>query len=53
MSINECLNIGVNTCNICYNKHTCDKRVFSSIKEYDYSNEYNYEYSYDCYDYEY
>ena len=32
MSINECLNIGVNTCN---------KRVFSSIKEYD------------CYDYEY
>lgn len=40
MSINECLNIGVNT---------CDKRVFSSIKEYDYSSEY----SYDCYDYEY
>lgn len=49
MSINECLNIGVNTCNICYNKHTCDKRVFSSIKEFDY----NSEYSYDCYDYEY
>lgn len=43
--INDCLNTDVNTCNICCNKYTCEKRVFSSIKDYDYS--------YDCYDYEY
>ena len=47
--INDCLNTDVNKCNICYNKYACIKRVYSSIKGYDYSSEY----SYDCYDYEY
>lgn len=49
MSVNECLNIDVNICKMCYNKYICEKRVFSSIKEYNYSDEY----SYDCYEYEY